>query len=1599
MSFQPSSFLRHLATLLAMPVLLSAVNVVAADIEGLSCTSNTLGFALDSTSCFYNASANWRKVILQKDGATITEASLAGSEGGFCLNNLLWLTPSGSPISDWSAVYNGANSVAIKIIAERENGDQDDLGSRTAYRSQYGVDVTADKTFPLSGPQASATFTAITPTSSAPNGANMYYQWTEVLDYAIDGYGHHAWSTPAWLWTSTASIELPAYGEKYPSYPARWGANSTLHVLNLRAMDSFGRYSTAQCLATVTAPQLNGDPAQSGSGSQLLRGADVASGNYHLSATDLSVSAKGPDLTVTRAYNSNITKTGAWTFNLDMRIWFGDHSMGREITIGPREDGRKQYFYRELDGSWQSLNPGNFDELVHESDGSYTLYTQGNLLYRFADPLATAAGRLESIKDRDGNVLRFSHTNNRITGATDAMGNDSTITRDGSGRITRVADHTNRYVEYTWNASDMITAVRNLRGETANFIYSGTDLTQIKDQRGNVQANIAYFASGDNQGWVNSIDDNLGHAWTFNYDTDNDRQATAVTRPAVNGVNNNLGFILDDSRTRVVERLDSIDAGNHRSKRTFQSTTKRNKLAEMALVKRSEKPNGAARDIVYSADGQGNPRQMVDALQRKTAADYAIIPDQPNLTPLKTLIKPGVTNPTVFDKFTDSGKPSQIKDSLNQISTREFNPDGRIKSTVDARKIPTAITYDDGNRKVRTTHADNSYSENTYDELGRVIASRNERGFFTFYSYDQNSNVKTISRPLDGVHPGPDDVKTENEYDQSDNFVSTTDPRGNITTYVYDTLNRKIEERYTVAGQQRVRRFEYDAMGRLYKDIDEKDNATEKRFDAKGRVLTEIDPLSHAVTCTYDTNGNIKTIIDAEGRTVICEYDVLDRKTAVIDALGNTERYEYDDQGLVKTYIDARGQITRYEYDSLGRMTKVIDADGKTTLATYDPNGNLVTTVDRNGKKTTYIYDPRDRLIRLTDPMSRSWSFTYDAGGNLLSRTTPAGKKTTYSYDPLDRLVEINYPGGPTVGIIYDENGNRLTMTDSHGTTSYTYDERNQLTEVTNAFSQSVSYAYDETGLLGELTYPDNKKVAYQHDDASRLSSLTDWLGHTTSYTRDDSGLVIAIDYGNGAKVEQGYDATGSLTTLKNWTAAHTPISSHDLTLDGNGNPTAADLDLPLLPTNLGKAADMLYDASNRLTKVGAAAINHDTDGRLVSDNSGPDPIQYAFNAQDLITSVSKKGALTDSYAYDGDGRRIQRISGGHTTRYLLDPTGGDLYRVLAESDGNNTVQNYYIYGDGLVSQISGSDDHHYYHFDQSGNTLALTDTNGTVTDSYAYEPFGNTTVQGTTHNPFRFVGKHGVIDDGNGLLHMRARYYRPDLRRFVSLDVLYGQVDDPLTLNRYQYVSGNPMAGIDPSGYEQKTFVDCLIETNPASVLYQLESTKELVQHVYMLGAGLDYMFFEAFDFSGQSDDMQVALLTDMFEIGFEDLGYSYTRDEYIKMAKAFDETTDTILIIKQLSKIYKKFKKVKVENLRKYSLFKETKKGKIKIDDKSIKKLKKDLSGKIKDLKDLQSKLDSKKSIVKNIAGLEKIFNKLNSMIENELTIYDATMISLDE
>jgi RHS repeat-associated protein len=68
-----------------------------------------------------------------------------------------------------------------------------------------------------------------------------------------------------------------------------------------------------------------------------------------------------------------------------------------------------------------------------------------------------------------------------------------------------------------------------------------------------------------------------------------------------------------------------------------------------------------------------------------------------------------------------------------------------------------------------------------------------------------------------------------------------------------------------------------------------------------------------------------------------------------------------------------------------------------------------------------------------------------------------------------------------------------------------------------------------------------------------------------------------------------------------------------------------------------------------------------------------------------------------------------------------------------------------------------------------------MTDSSGNMVNRYAYDEFGNllNAVEAVS-DPFLYVGQYGVMDEDNGLLFMRARYYDPVVGRFIGRGTLF---------------------------------------------------------------------------------------------------------------------------------------------------------------------------------------------------------------------------------
>ncbi len=131
-----------------------------------------------------------------------------------------------------------------------------------------------------------------------------------------------------------------------------------------------------------------------------------------------------------------------------------------------------------------------------------------------------------------------------------------------------------------------------------------------------------------------------------------------------------------------------------------------------------------------------------------------------------------------------------------------------------------------------------------------------------------------------------------------------------------------------------------------------------------------------------------------------------------------------------------------------------------------------------------------------------------------------------------------------------------------------------------------------------------------------------------------------------------------------------------------------------------------------------------------------------------------------------------------------------------------NGVKTFYVYGLGLLGEEKDGE-YRSYHFDYRGSTVALSDKTGKVVQRFQYGPYGELLKGEASVTPFLFNGKFGVMTDDNGLYYMRARFYSAEMKRFVNQDLLLGNITEGQTLNRFAFVTGQPVSLVDPFGLD----------------------------------------------------------------------------------------------------------------------------------------------------------------------------------------------------
>jgi RHS repeat-associated protein len=1072
----------------------------------------------------------------------------------------------------------------------------------------------------------------------------------------------------------------------------------------------------------------------------------VTTGNVYLNQTDYELPGVGPAINISRAYNSQFQTTGlfgqGWSSLYDQHLQIASATVVRFNA----SDGRATYFRRQNAGSpFAAVQHDFHGQLTQNANGSFTLSMVDGSSSQF-----NAAGKLTSLADRIGNQTNLSYdANGHLASITDAFGRALTVITNTNGQVLSISDTLGTIATYTYGASNELLSVTYADNSGFNFSYDGSfRLLNVTDALSNIIESHTY-----------------------------DAQGRAITSEKQGGVNHYTLSYLSATETDVTDGLGRV------TKYFFDKTLGRSVVTRIeGLCNCGGGNNSQVQTRTY--DSQLNVTSKTDALNHVTSYTYDANGNR--------LTETNATG-TVTYTYNGFGEVLTRTDQLNFVTTNVYDGIGNLLTTTDALNNSTTFTYNSRGQLLTATDARGKVNTFTYDVSGNLTQSKDADNITTFFFYDARSRLTKVrdglSRSTLFAYDAAGRMKKVTHADNS--FVTytydlagrrtvVTDERGNPTSYGYDGAYRLTS---VTDALNHATSYAYDAMSNRTSTTDALSRTTNYDYDVFNRLIKVTYPPAAAgairlfETSAYDADGNVTSRTDTAGRTTSYTYDPANRMAVTTDADNKTTTFQYDALSRVTSLTDALNQQYQAGYDALGRPTSMTRA-GVTMSYVYDTVGNRTQRTDYNGLVTNYAYDNLNRLTTITYP-ARTVTYAYDPMNNLTRATNENGSVYLY-YDNRYRVYSFSDPFYYGINYTYDSVGNRIKLKVNGATyTTYSYDAVNRLTNLADSANLNFTYSYDAVNRLTSRSAPNGVTSSYGYDDLDRLTSLM----HTAGTTTLNSNLYTYNDANNisnwttpTAQRTYTYDAVDRLTAVTNF-----ELPSETYSYDALGNRTASHL-----------SAGYGYQPFNRLTNTANATYSYDNNGNLVSKTDALGTWTFVYDEENRLTEVNKPGGLTINYKYDGLGRRIQRTTNaGANERYVYD--GND---ALIDLNADWSVAATYLNDSGLdrhLRQTSPTAGGAYFLTDHLGSTTALADGSGNLLEQVGYDSFGNSS--GSTRTRYTYTGRER--DPDTGLLYYRARFFDPQLGRFISEDPLGLQAG----VNFYSYVSNNPVDWTDPTG------------------------------------------------------------------------------------------------------------------------------------------------------------------------------------------------------
>jgi|GEM_PF-4212269 len=995
----------------------------------------------------------------------------------------------------------------------------------------------------------------------------------------------------------------------------------------------------------------------------------TAFGNFYTQHQDLFVPGVGLNVDFTRAYNSYDTRLGSFGMGTSYTYDIRAIDRGNGEIIVTLADGRAGLYVPDGSGGYERPD-GFFGELT-KSGGKLTLTDVDQTVYTF-----NIDGTLASIADPNDNTLEFDYDREGYT-LTDTVGRTFRVDFNTDGYITQITDPIGRTYNYEYE-EDKLIAFHNAGGGTITYTYDGKDrMETITDPNTHTFVTNHY----DSEGRIDWQKDASQITTTLAY------TESPLTTTILDNEGNQTIHEFDD-QYRLVKETDALgnvmeyeyDQDNNRT--YVKDRNGHETFMEYDGSNLIEVTDALSQTATFDYDNQNNLIYARDESDAETFYTY----DGVNLTHIQDA-EDGDTYLTYFD----NGLLETLTDANAHQTQFSYDADGNLETVEDAAHNVTSFEHDDVGRRTAMTDANGHTVEFVYDPNDRITTIIDPKDKPTIFEYDPVGNLTSVTDRRN--------FETTYEYNENDSLITVTDPRDNVATFTYDKMYHRTSftnwREYTTHydydpvynlehvtdAKGKVTTFGYDADHNLVSVTDALTQTTNFGYDPLDRVITVTNALTGTTAYVYDPVGRPVRVLDPKGGITRYGYDQLGRVITTTDALINLTQFNYDPVGNLTSTVNARGFPTTYAYDAVNQLIQIMDPLSHTAQLGYDGVGNVLTLTNPLSHTTLFAYDENDNLRQVTDALNGLVRYSYDEEDNRLSVTDQNTHTTQFAYDPLSNLISVTLPLSQTTLFQYDENSNLIDVINAKdNTTHFEYDELDLLKSRTDPLTFTTAYDYDDLRRLIKVTDAENHATEYEYDPLDRLITVIDALNQATGYEYDPLGNLTAYTDANENTTRFGVDLLGRVISETNpiesdWEYQYDPVGNLIQRTDANGAVTGYTFDADNRLTHITypslPGVDYTYDANNNLTGLvdssGASAFDYDaldrlTDSRRTAglpllvgtvlhydyDPAGnrthityPDTskvVDYVYNANDWLTSVTDPMTGTTTYQYDDVG-------------------------------------------------------------------------------------------------------------------------------------------------------------------------------------------------------------------------------------------------------------------------------------------------------------------------------------------------------------------------